>query len=79
MKGTAAWLVVMGVILILTPVVMDYLYQSAYLAAEGAAVQNIVRTPEGGYRVFLVIFGTIMVFIGVGMGFASLERGPRTG
>ena len=70
MKGTAAAaLVIMGAILILAPAIMDYLYQLN-------AAQVAVRL-SSGYRIFMIAFGTLMVFIGVGMGFTALERGPR--
>jgi len=70
MKGTAAAaLVIMGTILILAPAIMDYLYQIN-------AVEIAARL-SSGYRIFMIVFGALMVFIGVGMGFTALERSPR--
>lgn len=68
MKWTASCLVVMGAILILASAVMQYLSLS-----DGNALTHL----RSGYRLYMIIFGTIMVFIGVGMGFASLDRSPR--
>jgi hypothetical protein len=79
MKGTAALLVVMGAILILAPAFLDYLYQLnlAHLAARATSAPGVTGQLGNGYRLFLIIFGAFMVFVGIGMGFSALERGPK--
>ncbi len=79
-SSAAAALVVMGAILILAPAIMDFLYQvnMVHLAVRATTATSVVAQMSAGYRIFLIIFGALMVFIGVGMGFASLERSPKT-
>lgn len=76
MKGTASCLVIMGTILILAPAIMDYLYQLNYVHAVTAGAGAVVmKTISSAYRLFAIVFGAIMVFVGIGMGFSALERG----
>lgn len=58
---------------------MDYLYQVnlAHLVARAVATSGVADRLSGGYRVFLIVFGAFMVFVGIGMGFTALDRGPR--
>mgnify|MGYP005834240587 FL=1 len=76
MKGTASCLVIMGTILILAPAIMDYLYQLNYVHAVTAGAGAVVmKTISSAYRLCAIVFGAIMVFVGIGMGFSALERG----